>query len=107
MDDIEAILYASPKRENDIDDIETIPYVSLKREMALMIRKQPPILPQEGKARRKLTKIIYKQPKLETVVEIEIKLQRQKKKLSKVNWNKTRLIFKFQENLILNSSGCF
>ena len=83
VDDIEVILYASPKRENDIDDIETIPYVSLKREMALMIRKQPPILPQEGKARRKLTKIIYKQPKLETAVEIEIKLQRQKKKFIK------------------------
>ena len=32
MDDIETILYASPKRENDTNDIETIPYVSPKRE---------------------------------------------------------------------------
>ena len=32
MDDIEKILYASPKRENDTDDIETILYVSPKRE---------------------------------------------------------------------------
>ena len=32
MYDIETILYASPKRENNIHDIETISFVSPKRE---------------------------------------------------------------------------
>ena len=56
MDDIETILYASPKRENTIDDIETIPYVSPKRENGIEIGKQSPMLPQERKAKMKLTK---------------------------------------------------
>ena len=54
MDETEIIPFASPKKENYIDDSETIVYAS-----------------QKGKVKMKLTKKIYKEPKLETAVEIE------------------------------------
>ena len=81
MDDIETVLYASPKRENDIDDIETITYASPKRENHIDDRETLPMLPQEGKAKIKLTKKIYKKPKLETAVEIEKQTAEREKKL--------------------------
>ena len=81
----ETMPYVSPKRENDIDDRETITYASPRRE-----------------SKDEIDEKIYKEPKLETGVEIEKQTaEREKKNLSKVNWNNTRSIFKFQENLIL------
>ena len=90
MDDIEKIPYASPKRENDIDDRETIIYTSPRRQGENGIDKK-----------------IYKEPKLETAVETEKKTVEREKKLSKVNWNKTNLICKFQEDLILKKFRTF
>ena len=54
MDDIEKILYASPKRENGIDDRETIAYASPRKESEDEIDEK-----------------IYKEPKLETAADIE------------------------------------
>ena len=54
MDDAETIPYASPKRENNIDDRETIVYAFQKMESEDEIDEK-----------------IYKEPKLETAVEIE------------------------------------
>ena len=91
IDDIGRSPYASPKRENDIDDIETIPYASLKTENTLMIRKQSPMLPQEGKMKLKLTKKYRKNQNLKLQLRLKNKLQREREKnLSKVNWNKKR-----------------
>ena len=105
MDDIETILYASPKRENDIDDIEIIPYVSPKRENDIDDREA--VAPQEGKAKMKLTKKYIRNQNLKLQFRLKNKLQREKKKLSKINWNKAKLIFKFQENLILKKFRTF
>ena len=66
MDDIEIIPYGSPKRENDTDDRETITYASPRR-----------------KNKEEIDKKIYKEPKLETAVEIEkqtAEREREKKK---------------------------
>ena len=90
MDDIETILYASPKRENDIDDRAVVAYASPRRE-----------------SENEIDEKIYKEPKLETAVEIEKQTAEREKKISKVNWSKTRLIFKFQENLILKMFRTF
>lgn len=43
------------------------------------------MLPQEGAVKMKLTKKIYKEPKLETAIEIEKQAVEDEKKLSKVN----------------------
>ena len=106
MDDIETILYASPKRENDIDDIEIIPYVSPKRENDIDDREA--VAPQEGKAKMKLTKKYIRNQNLKLQFRLKNKQQREREKnLSKINWNKTKLIFKFQENLILKKFRTF
>ena len=63
MDDIETILYASPKRENGIDDIETILNASPRRESEDEINKK-----------------MYKEQKLETAVEIEKQTAEKEKK---------------------------
>ena len=101
MEDIEIILYASPKRENDIDDIETVPYVSPKRENDIDDRETIAYASPKTEGEDEIDKKIYNKPNLETAVEIEEQIAEREKKLSKVNWNKTRLIFMFQENLIL------
>ena len=95
IDNIETMPYVSPKRENDIDDRETITYASPRRESEDEVGKK-----------------ICKEPKLETAFEIEKQTtererERESKKLSNVNWNKTRLIFKFQESLILKKFRTF
>ena len=63
MDDIETILYASPKRENDIDDREVVAYASPRRE-----------------SENEIDEKIYKEPKLETAVEIEKQTAEREKK---------------------------
>ena len=68
MDETETTPYSSPKRENDIDDSETIVHVSPNREREDEI---------DGK--------IYKEPKLETAIEIEKQVAEGKKNLSNVN----------------------
>ena len=78
-----------------------------KQKMPLMIGRQLPILPQEGKVKMKLTKKYIRNQNLKLQLRLKNKLQRDKKKLSKVNWNKTMLIFKFQENLILKKFRTF
>ena len=107
MDDIKTIPYASPKRGNDIDDIEIIPYVSTKKENDIDDRETIAYVSQRRESKDEIDEKIYKEPKLETAVKIKKQAGEREKKLSKVNWNKTRLIFKFQENLMLKSSGRF
>ena len=68
MNDAETILYASPKRKNNIDHRETIVYTSPKRESEDEIDEK-----------------IYKEPKLETAVEIEKQTAEKEKILSKMN----------------------
>ena len=107
MDDIETVLYASPKRENTIDDIETIPYVSPKRENGIDDREAITYASPRKESEDETDEKIYKEPKLVIAVEIEKQTAKREKNLSKVNWNKTRLIFKFLENLILIKSKTF
>ena len=90
MDETETIPYASPKDENDIDDSKAIVYASPKRENEDEIDQK-----------------VYKEPKLEPAVEIEKQAVKDEKKLSKVNKNRTRLIFKLKKNQILKSTGRF
>ena len=71
MDDIETILYASPKRENTIDDIETIPYVSPKRENGIDDREAITYASPRKESEDETDEKIYKEPKLVTAVEIE------------------------------------
>ena len=56
-----------------------------RRKITLMIVKLSSMLPQEGAVKMKLTKKIYKEPKLETAIEIEKQAVEDEKKLSKVN----------------------
>ena len=66
MDETETIPYVSPRRENDIDDSETIVYASPKAE-----------------SEDKIGEKIYKEPKLETAVEIKKQAIEDKKKFIK------------------------
>ena len=66
MDDFETIPYASPNKESDIDDRETIAYASPRRESEDEIDEK-----------------IYKEPKLETAVEIEKQNAEREKKFIK------------------------
>ena len=49
--------------------LKQLPMPHRRRKMTLMIVKQLSMLPQKGKVKMKLTKI-YKEPQLETAVEI-------------------------------------
>ena len=62
MDETETIPYASLKRENDIDDSETIVHAYPKR-----------------KSEDEINEKIYKEPKLETAVQIEKQAVQDKK----------------------------
>ena len=69
--------------DNEIDNRETIPYTSLKREND-----------------NKIDEKIYKEPKLETAVEIEKKPSLMKKNLEKLSKTQTKLILKLLKSLI-------
>ena len=67
MDEIETIPFVSPKRENDIDDRKTIAYASPRRE-----------------SENEIDEKIYKEPKLETAVEIEKQNAEREKKFIEI-----------------------
>ena len=71
MDDSETILYALPKRDNDIDDIETISYVAPKKENDIDDRETSAYASPIRESKDEIDEKIYKEPKLETAVEIE------------------------------------
>ena len=50
---------------------------------------------------------IYKEQKLETAIEFEKQAIEDEKKLSKVNQNRTRFMFKLQKNQILKEHKTF
>ena len=83
MDDVETIIYISPKRENDIDDLETIPYVSPKRENDIDYRETIAYASQRTESKDKIDEKIYKEPKLQTAVEIEKQTAEREKKFIK------------------------
>ena len=70
-DNIETILYASPKRKYGIDDIETIPYASPKRENDIDDRETNAYVSPRRESEDEIDEKIYKEPKLETAVDIE------------------------------------
>ena len=72
-----------------------------------MIAKKLPMLPQETKVKMKLLKKYISNQNLKMQLRLKNKTQKEKKKLSIVNWNKTKLIFKLQENLILKKFRMF
>ena len=80
MDETETIPYASPKRENDIDDSETIVYSSPKRESEDEIDEK-----------------IYKEPKLETAVEIEKQTVENEKKIIKSELEQNKVDVKIEK----------
>ena len=90
-----------------MDETETIPYASLKRKMTLMIVKHLSMLSQKEKMKMNLMKKYIKNRSLKLLLRLKNKLLRTKKKLSKVNLNPTRLIFKFQKNQILKKYRIF
>ena len=83
MDDIETILYSSPKRENDIYDIETIPYVSWRRKNDIDDRETIAYASPRKESKDEIDEKIYKEPKLETAVEIERQTAEREKKIIK------------------------
>ena len=81
MDDIETILYVSPKSENDIDDIETIHYASWKRENDIDNKETIAYASPRRESEHEIEAKIYNESKLETAAETEKTSWRERKKI--------------------------
>ena len=96
MDDIETILYVSPKSENDIDDIETIHYASWKMENDIDDTETiPDVSPKKENDIANKETIAYASLRRESEHEIDAKIYNESKletaaEIGKTNWRERK-----------------